>query len=538
MKKILALALALVMLLSVLAGCDTDKPVETKPNETQGNQPKETNAPTETEDPGIVFPLAETLEVSVMMAMGNSAYSFNDNLVMKRLQENANIKFNITEFDGGEAKEKMNLLLSSGEYPELLLKSTTVDFDKYGADGILIPLEELIREYAPNLTAVLDELNGWSNIKSPDGHIYSIPFIGRTREYGQGGMRLWINQKWLDAVGKEMPTNKEEFYEVLKAFKEGDPNGNGVADEIPFVPQAGSQIASIIGLINIFGDSGLWMNNYFTVQDGEMVYLPTTEYFKEDWLKYMKKLYDEGLMHPDAFTLKMADVKALNTSNTDTVGIYYCSEPTGHFEDLDRSQEWVTLKPFNPETFSLDAGIATKCMGITDKCANPEILVAWADQLFTEEGGRMIRLGLEGETYVVNDDGTFTKFEDQYENYTYQCTVLGGNSMPFKEPDLYFEGLSDPDGIFANDQLYNDEYGVCVNGVVMPTLVYAQDVVEERSALYTDINSYVRNYVAEAVTGVIEIDATWEEFQNTLKQMDVERMVEIYNDTYQAAIGG
>lgn len=528
MKKFLALALALVMLLSVLTACNEEKPVET-PQETQGNQPAETKPQETTEDPGITFPLDETLEVSVMITMGNAAFSFNDNLVMQRLQEDANIKFNITEFDGGEAKEKMTLLLSSGEYPDLLLKSGSVDFDKFGADGVLIPLEDLIREYAPNLTAILDELNGWSSITSPDGHIYSLPSITRPREYSNGGMRLWINQRWLDAVNKEMPTNKEEFYEVLKAFKEGDPNGNGIADEIPYVPH-GASIASIITLINTFGDAGYWLNNYFTVQDGEVVYLPTTEYFKEDWLKYMKKLYDEGLIHPECFTLKRAEVTAMNSSGDDTVGMFYTSDPDW--------SDWVTLKPFNSETHTLDSGITAKCMGITDTCANPEILIAWADQFYTEAGGRMIRMGLEGETFSVNADGTYTQFEDQYENYTYQCTLLGGHSWPFMEPDLYFEGASEPLNVHVNKELYEEGYGVTTIGVIMPTLVHAEDVVDERNALYTDIDSYVKNYVAECVTGVIEIDATWNDFQSTLKQMGVERLVEIYNQSYQAAIGG
>ena len=531
-KKIVALVLALVMMLSVLAACNNEKPNETtQPKETQGNQPAETK-PQETEDPGITFPLAETLEVSAMITQGNSTYPHADNLVWKYLQEQSNIKFNFTEFPSGESKEKMNLLLSSGDYPELVLK-TGVDIAKFGADGIFIPLEDLIRENMPNLCAVIDELDAWSELEAGDGHIYSIPFIGRVREYSQGGMRLWINQKWLDAVGMEMPTSKEELYQVLKAFKEKDPNGNGQADEIPLIPRGGSSINSLMSLLNIFGDTGYYMTRYMSVQDGEMVFLPTTEYFKEDWIKYLKKFYDEGLLHPDSFTIKAADIKAIATSG-DVVGMVWLSEATSYYFDNGTAGDWVTLKPFNPETFTLDTGITNKSFAITDKCQNPEIILAFFDQFYTEEGGRLARLGID---YTVNADGTFTQNESAYENYTYQCTLLGGTTLPFKEPDLYFQGFSDPQEQHCMDELYTEGYGTCVVGTIMPTLVHGEDYADEISALYSDINSYVRNYVAECVTGVIDVDATWADFQNTLKQMDVERMMELYNTSYQNAIG-
>ena len=115
MKKILALVLALVMLLSLLAACNNTKPVETQPKET--NKPVETKPaetqPQETEDPGITFPLAENKEISVMITMGNSAYSLNDNLAWKHLQEISNITLNTIEFAPNDASEKLNLIYTS-----------------------------------------------------------------------------------------------------------------------------------------------------------------------------------------------------------------------------------------------------------------------------------------------------------------------------------------------------------------------------------------------------------------------------------------
>ena len=537
MKKILALVLACVMLLSVLAACNNTKPVETQPKETKPTEtkPAETQ-PQETEAPGITFPLAETLEVSVLYVNGNTSFPIADNEVWKYLQEQANMKFDTLEMSGSDIKEKGTLLLSGGDYPQVLFKCNQLDLDKFGSDGLLVPLDDLIREYCPNLTALLDERNAWSTITSPDGHIYALPQVGNPQQ--DGGMISWINTRWLENVGMDMPTNKEEFYQVLKAFKEQDANGNGDPnDEIPWVPQAGSQIASIIGMINIFGDAGQWMQTYWVAQDDKMVYLPTTEYFKEEWIKYIKKLYDEGLMHPDSFTLKSADVNAICKSGDDIVGIQYSSS-TSRYSELGTWNEWATIKPFNVENYVLQNGISTKALAFTDKCDEEtvKILLAWVDQLYTEEGGWLPRIGIEGETFTLNADGTYTTFDDNYENYTYQCTLMGSASVPYKLPDLYLYGMSDPEELHTCKEIREEGYGPWAIGTIMPTLTYTEDETEERSSLWTDINSYVRNYVAECVTGVIDVDATWAEFQATLDVMGVDRLTEITDGAYQRAM--
>ena len=51
--------------------------------------------------------------------------------------------------------------------------------------------------------------------------------------------KIWINQTWLDNLGLDVPTTTEELYTVLKAFKENDPNGNGIQDEYPLVGGTG-----------------------------------------------------------------------------------------------------------------------------------------------------------------------------------------------------------------------------------------------------------------------------------------------------------
>ncbi len=531
-KKILALVLSCVMLLSLLAACDTDKPVDTKPQETQGtNKPTETNAPETTEPKKeITFPLAENIEVSVMATLGNGSYSLNDNICWKYLQERSNITFNTIDFAPSEAAEKQNLMMSSGEYPEVLYKCGKLDLDQYGMDGILIPLEDLIREYCPNLCALLDERNAWAEITAPDGHIYSLPAIGKTG--GNGGDPWWINKGWLDKLGLEEPKSVEELYTVLKAFKEQDPNGNGKADEIPVGVYANRN--SYSSLLSLF-DGGSSYMDYWRVMDGQMEYLPTTEWFKENFLELFNKMYTEGILNPDMFTMDRDQFRAVCGAEEMVYGLIYDSSP--QLADKNDCVNWVTLKPFDTDVFALTSGVIKGGLAISDKCKNPEIIMAWADFLYTEEGGRINRLGIEGVNYKINENGTWENIKGALESNVYQGTLMGTVAVPGILTDLYFDNPANDITRHINREIYLEGYGSTNVGVIMPSIKLTEEESEEYSVIFTDISAYVDNYVAECTTGIQDIDASWEKFQATLEQMGVERMIEIYRDAYARAIG-
>lgn len=144
----------------------------------------------------ITFPLAETKEYSVF-AILNQEYDLQDNISMQTVTEAANLKFNFQSVMGADLKEKRNLVLASGEYPDMFFKAgfEANDLEKYGKQGLFLPLEDMIKQYAPNLSARLDEMDGWDYLTSSDGHIYSLPGIERQN----GAMTTyWINKRWMD----------------------------------------------------------------------------------------------------------------------------------------------------------------------------------------------------------------------------------------------------------------------------------------------------------------------------------------------------
>ncbi|MEK1830296.1 extracellular solute-binding protein [Priestia megaterium] len=155
--------------------------------------------------------------------------------IFKELEKRTNVHIKWKNIPGDGYQEKKNLMLASGDLPDAFYSSGFSDSDivKYGQNGTIIPLEKLIKDYAPNLKKRLEERPELKKIiTAPDGHIYSLP---RAEEMGlvEFPNEQVINKKWLDKLGLPVPKTLEEYHQALKAFKEQDPNGNGKQDEIP-----------------------------------------------------------------------------------------------------------------------------------------------------------------------------------------------------------------------------------------------------------------------------------------------------------------
>ncbi|MGP3972403.1 ABC transporter substrate-binding protein, partial [Streptomyces sp. 6N223] len=151
---------------------------------------------------------------------------------------NITIEWQATTSDATTAKEKRQISLASGDLPDLYLmvpwidQFTQVELLRYGGQGIIQPLNQLIDQYAPNIQDAFAETPEVERIATaPDGNIYGMPQWNDCYHCSHG-FKMWINQEWLDNLGLEMPTTTDEFREVLRAFKNDDPNGNGKSDEI------------------------------------------------------------------------------------------------------------------------------------------------------------------------------------------------------------------------------------------------------------------------------------------------------------------
>ena len=546
-KKLIVFGLALTMTISVLSGCgNSDSKQSSVSSSSQKESSQTTSSATQsgtsqaasessvTEDKGITFPLEESVKYTVLMLQHDTEHSVKDNYAWNAFLEYGNIEVEMTEIPYTEAKEKANLIVAGGNYPDFLYKMSQVDGDKYGMDGIFIPLEDLIREYMPNLSARLDEGNRWKILEASDGHIYSLPSIEMGYFEGFNDNCIWINQKWLDKVGLPMPTDMESLYQALKAFKEQDPNGNGKADEIPF-----SFTDPYYKLLfSYIGDMSYYNPTEFAVKDGELVYSPYTESFYEG-LEWLAKMYKEGLIEDDCFVQTVEQQRAQGRGDN-IYGCFVVNAP-GYMVPDENITDYLPIAAFVPENMARGNGISKNGFMITDKCENPEILCAWMDYCYTEEGGRLMVMGPEGVAYETDANGYYRwTYEDKNLKST-QTKMQGKATLPcYIDPYLYY-GV-DPATLATNVKNWtyvkwdHGSRGIYdFDGVRLPYLSYTEEEQTIMNDLQTDIGGYIDNYIAQVVVGELSLENSWETFQSTIKSMGSEEMLKIAKTAYERA---
>ncbi|THF82128.1 extracellular solute-binding protein [Cohnella fermenti] len=242
--------------------------------------------------------------ISIMTTFFGDEPPGPDNVVIKEIEKRTNTKLNITWVSSNSYNEKVNVTLASGDFPDLtlILDNFAQNVRTMAAQGAFWDLEPYIKDY-PNLMEYPQE--AWDNSRYQDGKIYSIP---RVRGLDTG--MVAVRKDWLDRLGMEPPQTTDELYEVMKAFTTGDPDGNGTADTVGlvgYISADGLNLGSFNSILNTFqGANGGWKID----GNGNLVNMTTDPSTKEA-LAWMRKAYEEGLIHKDFATLKNTQAREI-----------------------------------------------------------------------------------------------------------------------------------------------------------------------------------------------------------------------------------
>ena len=533
-KKLLSLLLACGMTLSLLAGCgQTDTKISSQASDTVKEEESSASAgQTETsaqETKGITFPLEEPVTFTAVVVTNNE-HVLEEALVMEKMEELTNVHWEFTYIPLSEYKEKVSLLLNSGNYPDVFIKSAISNTQI--ETGVFLPLEDLIPEYAPNFAALMDERSGWSKITSSDGHIYTTAEVGQNK-YMQPS--LYINLEWLENLGLEMPTTLDEFYNVLVAFKEQDADGDGDPNnEIPWNTSTASN--GMYNIANYFNINRSAMNSdpWAINEAGDEIYFwPASDVGKEI-MAFITKCYSEGLMNSDAFINTQEQMYAVNQS--EAVGCFTTWSVKGYISAPD---EYDIILPFEGTKFPMRSGVTAGVYAITDACEYPEIALAWIDYFYTDEIANLAMLGEEGVTYSVEEDGSWNWITDgEYGEDPKAIASIhqgGGVSLPTVYTDYYlFEQYRDPEDIAsvrqgAANKLIAEEY---VMDKPFPTLTFTEEEKEINTPIIVDLDSCWQQYLAQVATGEKDLDATWEEYLAEMEEIGLS----VVEDNYNAAL--
>lgn len=469
--------------------------------------------------------------------------NFKELEYFQELEKNTNviIDWNMSSDDGWN--EKKSLLFASNSLPDAFYGQgilTDIDIIKYSSQGMLIPLNDLIDEYAPNLKAILDENPQYrKQITAPDGNIYSLPTINELSPATHD--KMFINKTWLDNLGLEVPATKEEFEAVLQAFKDKDANGNGdTTDEIPFSFRYSSTdlYNRQQGLQSLFGTFGQLDDIYhFIVNNGEVVYTPVTEPYREA-IAWFHSLYAKGLIDKEVFTHDMNVYYSKIQDPSKIVGVFLGW--SGNATAAANKDDYEVMAPLvNTDGEQIwrvvDSKVLSKgSFAITNQAEHPEVLVRWMDQSYEPEISLEICQGMLGHAMEKTEDGRY-KFMELSDGMTLDTVIHDfgpGNDGTFAVMQPVIDKLDLNANLQERKELdaFYSTYQVPIEDMY-PNVFFTEDEIEEIGILQTDIESYVtQKYAQWIVEGNVE--GEWDEFQNQLKKMNVDRYIQIYKDAY------
>lgn len=514
--------LVVSMIASMLAGCGGDSQTTKDANQSQGSQAEA--------EGGSSDPVS-------MVAVITDRVEPQDTEAFKYFEEQGDIKFDVQAFERDVLKEKVNLMLSTNQYPEVFFKCSPVVLtrdviNKYGPMGTFIPLNDLIEEHMPNFKKILEERPIIKEyITSADGNIYSLPSISME---SSANLPTWINKAWLDNLGLENPTSMEEFHEVLTAFKEQDANGNGDPnDEIP-VMMSIAPTGLVTGWMSMLGQKS--EKNFKVIeQDGKLLDYRANEAYKET-LEWVTKFYQEGLIDQNIFTQTVAQAQAIGKAG-DVTGVTggtspltYCGPQIG--------LNFTALNPFHEDCSYLNPGVEVGAVVITDACKDPVKVAKWADQGYSEEGSLRMVMGEEGVSYKwTNEDKTEYEWivPEGLDVQTVKArnALQGIGHIPANIPPVFDLGNPDPVSKIASEgrmmyMEYASEY--------FPVLQYSDADMKTVASIDADITAYADTYAAKVVTGEMDLESSWQEYLDKLESMGLSKMMEIKQAAYDAAV--
>ncbi|MEX0158979.1 MULTISPECIES: extracellular solute-binding protein [unclassified Microbacterium] len=496
--------------------------------------------------------------------------SLKDNLFTQEVEKKFDIDFDwqTTTYDGSVAGEKRQISLASGDYPDAYFLVPWVDgfsrneILKYGQQGVLMPLEDLIDEHAPNLKKRFEEKPDWEqSVTAPDGHIYAITQWSECFHCSYPS-KLWMSTTWLDALGLEQPTTTEELRTVLRAFKDGDPNGNGAADEVPLSGSASEPIINYLMNAFTYAPVGGPSSPPPLVLDGDEVVLNATSDSWRAGLEYITSLAQEGLLDTAAFTQNGDALKALGDSadaqilgSAVTLHPYVfvsADSPDGRDKNYDAvaplagpdgTQLATWRSPVNPVgTFAL-----------TNKSTEEERIEAikLLDYLATDEGQIRASMGPEGEAWVPAEEGDLAldpELEPTFRPVTYDETSNAAwrsmsqywDSLEFRNAQVVPEDIYTPDGYERRLLYATQEYEPFApdESVLFPVEKLWPDLETsaELAELQTNIATYITQAQAEFVTGQRDIadDAAWDAYVADIEGLGLARYLELLQAAYDA----
>lgn len=501
---------------------------------------------------------SEKVRLTALISKSGLTKDVNEFQWLKELEDKAGVEIEWQQITA-DWDQKKSAMFASGEIPDLLF-AATADSDYVQYKGLFEDLTQLIETDAPNIQEMFqDHPETETMAKTEDGKIYGVP--GYQAVWPKVSGTMLINKTWLDNLGLEVPGTWEELEEVLTAFRDGDPNGNGdPSDEIPmnfmndFVSRSGGA-----DILNMLGGTGIQLTDrapygYF-VEDKQVKCCFVDERYKE-FMKFLQKLFAEGCISQEVLTQDYSKYQSVCRADGKTarVGLTFAWESGDRFGN-ELKDQYIAIPQIKQAadtdnaTYSYDfygLNYHGNRVSVSSACKNKEAAMRFIDGFYEEEASIQVLFGginEEEPCIKKNDDGTWEVLlpaDPALDPGTWKWTNAFADVGPFYIRDEMQQKLklgTDMIGALEEKSVYDaDLKNVDPKSNLYPQnfMKYAQEDINTMAMNQANIDNIADQTAAAWLTDASrDIDTEWESYVNSLNSAGLSQNLTIRQTAYE-----
>ena len=459
--------------------------------------------------------------------------NFGETEFSKELEKRTGISVEYLHPAQGQGGEAFSLMIASNDLPDMIYnKWNTVLGSPQAAidDGVIIGLNDMVNEYAPNLKNYLEANSEIDKMtKTDDGKYYVFPFI-------RGDDKLLISngpvirKDWLDELGLKEPTTVSELEETLIAFRDK----KGAVAPLSVTSGETSRLFYIFSA-----------NSDFYVDNGVVKYGPCEEEYKQALVK-LQEWFKQGLLDNNYFSndSKIVDANILNGKT----GVTYGSGGSGlgkWLESIEKENtgfDLMALSYISADGSDLPAYIPAENYfsgfgaAITSACAYPELASKFLDYSYSEDGSMLNNFGIEGESYTMIDgkpiytDEIMKNSEGLSISQAMARYIRACNNAPFVQDkgyiDQYYVREQQKEALNKWTKGYQE-----VKLKIMPPITLTAEESEEFVNIMADVTKSCNEFAASVISGIKSVDE-YEGFKESIGNLNIKRALEIQQAAY------
>lgn len=499
-----------------------------------------------------VLPLCdETATISYWFEMSPMVAGYlntmNDNITYQYLEELTNVHVDFRAVSD-ETAQNFNLMVASGDWADIMVWGS--NYYSGGAvkaveDGVFMELTDVINEYMPNYSSLIQDKDIYPQVIMNDGKIGEIfPIDWGTSKPGIGPI---VRKDWLDDLGIDPASIEtyDDYHTMLTRFK----NEKGASQALylgPYGVPYGNYLAAGYGIAAYCDPSS--DTGSFYQEDGTIKFGLIQPEFK-DYLTMIHAWYEEGLISSDYISHSDIQISAGDVTDGST-GLWYhmsqiMSEHVAQSGDPSFNSCAIQDAVKNPGDKTQlgnysDSRVERNSLSISGDCQNIELVAKWIDFAFSDQGSMIYSYGIEGETYTLDADGNpqftalITDSPDGLGMIT-ACNLYAiQTGVGYVDQNRFLSGYSEA-ALEAGDiwlkALDLDHLRIIPSAAKMSTedsQIYA--------AHYANIATYAAENIAKFITGARNLEE-FDTFAADIEAMDIESCTACWQnalDTYLA----